>query len=107
MSNGRFSDQQLWGLRRDFDEHKRLQDARWADMQRSVEMNAEANKQIAKSLEHLAANTEGVVQLYSDWQAAQRLGKGVRRFLAWLGGLGATGAAIAAALSHGIERLGG
>ena len=98
----RFSDVELTRLREEFESHR----DRWEQLALMVEQNTEATRAVAVSVESIARSTEGVVQLYRDFQGAARVGLGVRRFIAWLIALGAGGATIAAALMYFMDKLG-
>jgi hypothetical protein len=109
----RFSDAELVALREEFEEHRDVQvrnnarqDRRWEQLASMVEQNTEATQAVARSVESIARSTEGVVQLYRDFQGAARVGIGVRKLLAWLIALGTGGAAIAAAIMYFLDKLG-
>ena len=109
----RFSDAELVALRKEFEEHRDVQernnarqDRRWEQLASMVEQNTEATQAVARSVESIARSTEGVVQLYRDFQGAARVGIGVRKLLAWLIALGTGGAAIAAAILYVLDKLG-
>lgn len=106
----RFSDLQLTDLRTafelhkdDFKQHKAEQDERWSQLAGVVESNTAAVQQIAEAVSKQAESTAGIVQIYHDLQGAARIGGGVRRFLIWLGSLGAGGIAVAAALTYILD----
>jgi len=96
----RFSDEQLRQLKQDFEEYKQVQDHRWLQLAEMVEQNTEATKRIAES-------TEAVVRIYQDVQGAARIGRGVGKFTAWLAGLGAAGAAVAAGVAWVVDKFSG
>jgi len=102
----RFSDVELTRLREEFESHRDRQEQRWEQLALMVEQNTEATRAVAISVKSIARSTEGVVQLYRDFQGAARVGIGVRRFIAWLLALGAGGAAIAAGIMYVLGKLG-
>lgn len=109
----RFSDTQLLDLcedfeqhKNDFEQHKKEQDERWIQLGTMVEKNTQATERLAESVEQIAKSTEGVVQLYNDFRGAGRLGLGVQKFLAWVAALGTAGAAIAAAITYVLTKIG-
>lgn len=90
----RFSDQQLVQLREDFNQFKREQ-------QQQADALSEALREQAAAIADLAQSTAGVVQLYSDMQAATRLGSGVQAFLLWCVKWGV----ITSGLAYGVRWL--
>lgn len=102
----RFSDVELTRLREEFESHRDRQEERWGQLALMVEQNTEATRAVAVSVESIARSTDGVVQLYRDFQGAARVGIGVRRCIAWLIALGTGGAAIAAAIMYFLDKLG-
>lgn len=101
----RFSDEQLIELRQDFEQHKEEQEHRWEQLAEMVEQNTRATERIAEAVEKQAESTAGVVQLYTDFRGAARIGVGLQKFLAWLIALGTFGAAVAAAITYIIDKF--
>ena len=99
----RFSDQELSRLRDDFEEHKDLQEKRWLQLADMIEQSADATQRLAHSVESIAINTQGVVDLYIDIRGAARVGVSVQKFITWLAACGALGAIIATVINHALD----
>ena len=97
---------QIYQIRKDLDDHKREQDAKFERLAIMVEENTLATKAIAQAVEKHAANTAGVVQLYQDLQAGGRWVRRFKTFLAWLTALGTVGSFIAVCLTYVVDKLG-
>lgn len=95
----RFSDGELRQLRREFEEHRELQDERWEQLALMVEANTQTTREIAESVKSVADSTAGVVKLYEDVGAAARVGAAVQRFVLWVAKWGTIGAGVAVGLS--------
>ena len=93
-------------LRRDLEDHKAEQERRWDELRGIVQRNSESTERLAASVEQIAQNTQGVVQLYQDFRGAARIGVGFQKLMRWTAGLGTAGVAIAAGLTYIAEKLG-
>ncbi len=93
-------------LRHDLETYKAEQDRRWEELRVIVQRNSRATERLAASVEQIAKNTEGVVQLYRDFQGTARIGLGFQKLVRWIAGLGTAGVAIAAGLTYIADKLG-
>jgi hypothetical protein len=89
----RFSDTELTALRADFDAYKDEQDAKFDRLIAMVESNNRATGE-------LAAATQDIVRVYTDWQGTIRIGAAVQRCCLWLGKWGVIGAGMAAGIKY-------
>lgn len=101
----RFSDGELRQLRREFEEHRELQDERWEQLALMVEANTQTTREIAESVRSVAESTAGVVKLYEDVGAAARVGAAVQRFVLWVAKWGTLGAGTAYGLSWVVRHF--
>lgn len=95
----RFSDTELVELRREFEEHRELQEQRWEQVAMMVEQNTQTTRELAEAVKSVADSTAGVVKLYDDVGAAARVGAAVQRFVVWLAKWGTLGAGMAYGVS--------
>jgi len=101
----RFSDEQLTELRQDFEQHKEEQERRWGELAEMVKKNTMATERIAEAVEKQAESTAGLVQLYTDFKGAARIGAGVQKFLIKLAATGSAGVAVGAGIAYLIDKL--
>lgn len=101
----RFSDGELRQLRREFEEHRELQDERWEQLALMVEANTQTTREIAESVRSVAESTAGVVKLYEDVGAAARVGAAVQRFVLWVAKWGTLGAGVAVGMSWVVRHF--
>lgn len=101
----RFSDGELRQLRREFEEHRELQDERWEQLALMVEANTQTTREIAESVRSVAESTAGVVKLYEDVGAAARVGAALQRFILWIAKWGTLGAGAAYGMSWVVRHF--
>ncbi len=80
----RFSDEKLFQLHRDFNEHVIECEKRFTAGDKQFEQLIDVTSQNTVAMTSLIEETRAVVQLYKDVQGVARVGKGVQTFGFWL-----------------------
>lgn len=101
----RFSDRELVELRKEFEEHRELQEEKWEQLAIMVEQNIQTTREMAESVKAIADSTAGVVRLYEDVHAAARVGSALQRFIVWVAKWGTLGTGLAFGLQWVVRHF--
>jgi len=102
---GRVSDEKLFKLCQDFDEHvERFNQHEKREIE-ARRLNTEAITELTKSVTELTRDTRDIVKTYKDLQGAARIGSSFQHFMIWLLKWGAIGAGVVAVIKWGVEHF--
>ena len=102
----RFSDEELTQLKQQFTAHKAQFEERWTQLAAMVAENTRLTNGLAVDIKRVATSTEGVVRLYTDVQAAARVGLGLQKLIVFLAKWGIIGTALAKFATYVLAKFG-
>jgi hypothetical protein len=102
----RWSDSELTQFRKEFDQHREVEQGKWSKILESIEANAELTKQNAEGIAEIREETRGLLNAWETYLGGKSFFIGLGKLAKWLSSL-AIYVVIANWLAGHFPKIGG